>query len=351
MTRIPLVLALLLVLASAAVFSNATVAAAEPPNRPNVILVMADDQGYGDLGCHGNPVLATPHLDRLYRESVRLTDFHVAPMCTPTRGQLLTGIDALRNGAMNVSSGRTLLRPELPTLADLLAAAGYRTGLFGKWHLGDNYPFRPQDRGFHTSLWFPSSHIGSVPDFWDNDYFDDTFLRDGRRERLSGYCTDVFFAEGIRWMQSQAAEHKPFLAYLPLNAPHSPHFVPASYRAAAATAFDRARPTLPALPAGQQQELIRFLAMTRTSTTTLAGSTRFSATAACGTAACNAASGTASRATRRAGLDWVTAAILAHNGRFSLRGQDAWVAKATDGRGGVRGDGIRGAAQSQIIRD
>lgn len=99
--------------------------------------MLTDDQGYGDLSCHGNPVLKTPHLDRLWAESIRLTDFHVAPMCTPTRGQLLTGRDCLANGAMNVSSGRTLLRRELPTMANLFAAAGYRCGQFGKWHLGD----------------------------------------------------------------------------------------------------------------------------------------------------------------------------------------------------------------------
>src|SRR2546429_1826182 len=106
--------------------------AAEPVElanrRPNIIFILTDDQGYGDLSCHGNPVLKTPNLDRLHGESVRFTDFHVAPMCTPTRGQLLTGRDALANGAMNVSSGRTLLRRGIATMADLFAANGYRTG-------------------------------------------------------------------------------------------------------------------------------------------------------------------------------------------------------------------------------
>src|SRR5581483_3570413 len=101
--------------------------AAASGNRPNVIIILTVDQGYGDLSCHGNPVLKTPNLDRLHSESIRLTDFHVAPMCTPTRGQLMTGVDCLRNGAMNVSSGRTLLRRGLPTMADIFAAAGYRT--------------------------------------------------------------------------------------------------------------------------------------------------------------------------------------------------------------------------------
>jgi len=106
--------------------------------RPNVLMIVTDDQGYGELSCHGNPVLQTPNLDRLYAESVRFTDFHVAPMCTPTRGQLMTGVDALRNGAMNVSSGRSLLRRTFPTMGNLFAASGWQTGLFGKWHLGDD---------------------------------------------------------------------------------------------------------------------------------------------------------------------------------------------------------------------
>ncbi len=85
--------------------------------KPNVILLLTDDQGYGDLSCHGNPILKTPHLDRLYRESVRFTDYHVAPMCTPTRGELLTGLCAFRNGATAVCEGRSLPRRELPTMA------------------------------------------------------------------------------------------------------------------------------------------------------------------------------------------------------------------------------------------
>src|SRR4051812_49591130 len=155
-------------------------------SKPNVIIVMTDDQGYGDLACHGNPELKTPNLDRLHREGLRLIDFHVTPMCTPTRGQLLSGRDALANGAMNVSSGRTMLRPGFPTMAEDFAAAGYRTGQFGKWHLGDVYPYRPQDRGFQEALFFPSSHIGSAADAWDNDYFDDVYQQNGTRRRFEG---------------------------------------------------------------------------------------------------------------------------------------------------------------------
>ena len=247
-------------------FSLALLASLTPPlavaaaaGKPNILLIITDDQGYGELSCHGNPVLQTPNLDRLHAESVRLADFHVAPMCTPTRGQLMTGVDCLRNLAMNVSSGRTLLRRDLPTMGDLFAAAGYATGIFGKWHLGDNYPYRPQDRGFQESLWYPSSHIGSAPDFWDNDYFDDTYWHNGRRRQFEGYTTDVFFREATRWMREQSQAGKPFLCYLPTAAPHAPHFVPAKYREAMKTAVAKAN--LPNLAPAVRAQLARYLAM------------------------------------------------------------------------------------------
>lgn len=194
--------------------------------KPNVILVITDDQGYGELSCHGNPVLKTPALDLFHGISVRLTDYHVAPMSAPTRGQLLTGLDAARNGAVNVSSGRSLLRADLPTMADIFSANGYNTGIFGKWHLGDNYPFRPEDRGFKETVWFPSSHIGSIPDFWGNNYIDDTFIHNGRREEFKGYCTDVFFGEAMDFMSESASNGLPFFVYLATNTPHSPFIAP-----------------------------------------------------------------------------------------------------------------------------
>lgn len=254
----------LLVAASLHLGSARSAVCAESQPAPNVLLIITDDQGYGELSCHGNPVLRTPHLDRLSRDSVRFTDFHVAPMCTPTRGQLMTGLDALRNGAMNVSSGRTLLRRALPTLGELFASGGWRTGLFGKWHLGDTYPYRPQDRGFQESLWFPSSHIGSVPDAWENDYFDDTYQHNGVPRRYAGYTTDVFFREAMQWMQAESAAGRPFFCYLATAAPHQPHFVPDRYRAAVRAALEAAEPGLPLLaelPPDRRPELVSYLAM------------------------------------------------------------------------------------------
>lgn len=143
-------------------------------DKPNVIVVITDDQGYGDLACHGNPVLKTPNLDRLYAESVRFTDFHVSPFCTPTRAALMTGNYPGDTGAYRTSSGRTMMHPDEKTVGHLFAEAGYATGMVGKWHLGDNAPHRPQDRGFQDVLWHRCGGIGQASDYLGNDYFGDT---------------------------------------------------------------------------------------------------------------------------------------------------------------------------------
>jgi len=205
---------------------------------PNVIIVLTDDQGYGDFSINGNPVIKTPNIDELGNRGFRFTDFHVASMCTPTRAQLMSGLDAMRNGAINVSSGRSLLDPSLKTMADIFKDAGYATGIFGKWHLGENYPFRPEDRGFDEAIWFPSSHLNSVADYWDNDYFDDFYIHNGRRERFNGYCTDVFFDEAINWMKKRVDASEPFFTYLPLNTAHWPPYVPDEYRGPARKALE-----------------------------------------------------------------------------------------------------------------
>ena len=234
----------------------------QPISRPNVILIMTDDQGYGDMSCHGNPVIQTPNLDRLHGQSLRLTDYHVAPMCTPTRGQLMTGVDAARNGAINVSSGRTLLRTQYPTMGEVFAQNGYQTALFGKWHLGDNFPYRPEDRGFGETLWFPSSHIGSVPDYWGNDYFDDMYIHNGQRAAQQGYCTDVLFSKAIDWMSTQAKQNKPFFTYLPLNAPHSPLQAPKEDLEAMEKVF-ATNAIVAGLDPQLRADLMKFLAMIR----------------------------------------------------------------------------------------
>ncbi len=197
--------------------------------KPNVVLVMTDDQGYGDLGCLGNPILETPHLDGLHAESVRFTDFHVCPTCAPTRASLMTGRYCNRTGVWHTIMGRSLLRRDEVTMADVFAGSGYRTGIFGKWHLGDNYPFRPQDKGFHEVLVHGGGGVGQTPDFWGNDYFDDTYWHNGQPEKFSGYCTDVWFDGALDFVE--ANKDRPFFCYVPTNAPHSPYNVDEKYAA------------------------------------------------------------------------------------------------------------------------
>ena len=199
-------------------------------SRPNVLIILTDDQGYGDLSCHGNPVLKTPNMDKLHEESLRFTDFHSAPMCTPTRGQLMTGLDALYNGATSVTAGRAVLRKGIPTMADIFKANDYRTGIFGKWHLGDNYPYRPMDRGFQEAKYFYGFGLSSAPEF-NNDYFNGKYRHNGKAKRFEGYCTDFWFNEAMSWMKQQQADSKPFLCYLPTNAPHGPAWVDEKYAA------------------------------------------------------------------------------------------------------------------------
>ncbi len=229
--------------------------------QPNVLIIMTDDQGYPEISAHGNPVLQTPNLDRLHSQSVRLSDYHVSPMCTPTRGQLLTGLDAARNGAVNVSSGRALLRPENSTIADYFTDAGYSTGIFGKWHLGANYPYRPQDRGFRESVWYPSSSIPSVPAYWGNDYFDDVYIHNGVERQFKGYCADVFFDEAKRFISESVKKKKPFMCYLATNTPHGPFIPKEEDRKSMAAVL--AHPRFDHLADNLKARLITYLGMIR----------------------------------------------------------------------------------------
>ncbi|MCS7237111.1 MAG: arylsulfatase [Thermoguttaceae bacterium] len=197
------------------------------PTRPNVIVIITDDQGYGDIGAHGNTMIKTPELDRLWAESVRLVDFHVDPTCTPTRAALMTGRYSIRSGSRHTIMGRSLMHPDEVTLAQLFRAAGYRTGLFGKWHLGDNYPLRPQDRGFEVAVYHKGGGVGQGPDWWGNDYFDDVYFRNGIPERFSGYCTDVWFREALRFIEQHRQER--FFCWIATNAPHAPYLVDEKY--------------------------------------------------------------------------------------------------------------------------
>lgn len=214
----------------------AAVAAADAPGtkpatiagkRPNIVFLLTDDQGYGDISAHGNPVLKTPHLDRLHAEGVRFTDFHVSPTCSPTRSALMTGRHEFKNGVTHTILERERLTLEATTLAQVLQSAGYTTGIFGKWHLGDEAEYQPNRRGFdevfiHGAGGIGQVYPGSCGDAPGNSYFNPAILHNGTFVKTEGYCTDVFYEQATRWIDGQRESGKPFFAYIPTNAPHGP---------------------------------------------------------------------------------------------------------------------------------
>ena len=201
-------------------------------SRPNIILVMTDDQGYGDLSCHGHPVLKTPNLDSLHKQSVRFTDFHVSPTCAPTRAALMSGRDPFKNGVTHTILERDRMALSSTTIAEVLQSAGYKTGIFGKWHLGDADPYQPQNRGFdevfiHGAGGIGQSYSGTQSDAPGTDYFDPIIKHNNAFVKTKGYCTDVFFQQALDWIQDQ--KEQPFFAYIPTNAPHGPFKVAPKY--------------------------------------------------------------------------------------------------------------------------
>ncbi len=199
--------------------------------QPNIVFVITDDQGYGDLACLGNQVVKTPNIDALYGESAHLTDYHVGPTCAPTRAGLLTGHFHNSTGVWHTVGGRSLLREDEYSMASAFADAGYATGIFGKWHLGETYPYRPMDRGFGESVVHGGGGIGNTPDYWNNDYFDDCYFNKGVPQQYHGYCTDVFFGLAQDFITRKAGEGKPFFCFLPTNAPHIPWQIAPEYAA------------------------------------------------------------------------------------------------------------------------
>lgn len=195
--------------------------------RPNIVFVLTDDQGYGDLGCTGNPWIETPNIDAFYQDSVRMTNYHVGTTCAPTRAGLMTGHYANSTGVWHTIGGRSLLRKDEWSLATALREQGYETGIFGKWHLGDSYPYRPEDRGFSEVIVHGGGGISQTPDYWGNDYYDDTYRVNGEYQKFHGYCTDVFFAEAKKFIKKN--KENPFFCYIATNAPHAPYNVEAKY--------------------------------------------------------------------------------------------------------------------------
>ncbi|MCH7918912.1 MAG: arylsulfatase [Planctomycetes bacterium] len=201
-------------------------------DRPNVVLIITDDQGYGDFGFIGNPVIKTPALDTMARNSARMNNYYVSPVCAPTRACLMTGRYNYRTRVVDTWIGRAMMEPEEVTLAEMLKAAGYATGLFGKWHLGDNYPMRPQDQGFDEVLMHRGGGIGQPadPPGGEGKYTDPILIHNGVETPQKGYCTDIYFDAALAWMERQVQRDKNFFAYVPTNAPHGPfHDVPQAW--------------------------------------------------------------------------------------------------------------------------
>jgi arylsulfatase A-like enzyme len=204
-------------------------------DRPNIIVVMTDDQGYGPVGRHGHPWIQTPNLDALYDNSTRFTRFLVAPTCSPTRSALMTGRHPMRNGVTHTILERERMTLNATTLPQVLKSAGYTTGIFGKWHLGDEEPYQPHRRGFDEAFIHGAGGIGqayacSCADAPGNKYFDPVIRHNGSFVKTSGFCTDIFFTAALGWMKQVKENDKPFFAYITTNAPHGPFIAPPKNR-------------------------------------------------------------------------------------------------------------------------
>lgn len=203
-------------------------------DRPNIILVITDDQGYGPVGEHGHPWIQTPHLDDLHDQSVRFTRFLVSPTCSPTRAALMSGRHPLKNGITHTILERERMALSTVTLPQVLKEAGYRSGIFGKWHLGDEEAYQPHKRGFDEAFIHGAGGIGqgykcSCADVPGNKYFDPVIRHNGSFVKTKGYCTDIFFAAALGWIKEQKESGDPFFAYISTNAPHGPFIAPPKY--------------------------------------------------------------------------------------------------------------------------
>ena len=202
--------------------------------KPNIIFVMPDDVGYGDYACLGNPIMRTPNVDAFKNESLLFTQFHVSPTCAPTRSAIMSGRHEFKNGVTHTITERERMSLDTFTLPQQLKTVGYTTGIFGKWHLGDEAAYRPESRGFdevyiHGGGGIGQSYKGSCGDAPKNTNIDPALFHNWIFEKTTGYCTDLFFAQAIKWMESKHQSKQPFFAYITPNAAHGPHVVPKNY--------------------------------------------------------------------------------------------------------------------------
>lgn len=187
--------------------------------KPNILLILTDDQGWGDVTSHGNDIIDTPVMDSLAASGARFDRFFVSPVCAPTRASLLTGRYHPRTGVHGVTRAYETMRSNEVTLAQVFKNAGYATGCFGKWHNGAHYPYHPNGKGFDEFLGFCAGH-------WNN-YFDTNMERNGQQIKVKGYITDVLTDAALKFMENNKDE--PFFCYIPYNCPHGPFQVPDKY--------------------------------------------------------------------------------------------------------------------------
>lgn len=212
-----------------------TTALAAEAKQPNIIFVMTDDQGYPVVGAHGHPWIRTPHLDKMHEESIRFDRFMMGSTCAPSRAGIMAGVHSIRNGVTHTIYERERLNPAAITLPEVLKTAGYTSGYFGKWHLGDEEIYQPDQRGFdeyfiHGAGGIGQAFPGSCADVPKNKYFDPVFRHNGTFVQTKGYCTDILFKATLGWIQSVKDSDQPFFAYLSPNAPHSPFIAPPEYQ-------------------------------------------------------------------------------------------------------------------------
>lgn len=192
--------------------------------RPNIIIMMTDDQGYGDIGAHGNPYLKTPHMESIGEQGIEMTHFFSYPNCSATRAALLTGRYPYRTGVTAVTQVDHFMNASEVTIAEILSENGYRTGIFGKWHLGDNAPMRPIDQGFQETLVHKGGGIGQAAGPAGNTYFNPVLEHNGTPKKYEGYCDDIFTDATLDFISKK--DNEPFFAYLATNLPHFPLQVP-----------------------------------------------------------------------------------------------------------------------------
>ncbi len=214
---------------------SCSISKTENTRKPNIILVITDDQGYADLSCHGSPDVLTPHLDKLSSQATRFTNFHVSPTCAPTRSAIMSGKYPFKNGITHTILERERMALSSTTVAEVMKSSGYTTGIFGKWHLGDEHEYQPGQRGFdevfiHGGGGIGQAYAGSCADAPNNSYFDPVIRHNGNFVQTTGFCTDVFFKQALSWIKEKGNSDVPFFTYLTLNAPHGPWHAPEKYK-------------------------------------------------------------------------------------------------------------------------